>query len=98
MDTQENKTENSKDKEVDFKVDFRKIISNNRILVIAITGFIIVITLLYFIADEKSHNNFGDYFGGVLNPILAFISFIAILWTVALQRHSINLQSSSADL
>ncbi|MBR7001248.1 MAG: hypothetical protein IKI11_01085 [Neisseriaceae bacterium] len=92
MSTQEKKTENSEDKEINFKVDFSKVISNNGTLVIAITSFIIAITLLYFIADDKSHNNFGDYFGGVLNPILAFISFIAILWTVALQRHSIKLQ------
>lgn len=92
MDIQEKKTENSEDKEINFKVDFSKVISNNGTLVIAITSFIIAITLLYFIADDKSHNNFGDYFGGVLNPILAFISFIAILWTVALQRHSIKLQ------
>lgn len=98
MDTQENKTENSEDKEVDFKVDFRKIICDNKILVGVILFFMVVIAVLYLIADEKSHNNFGDYFGGVLNPILAFISFIAILWTVALQRHSINLQSKELEL
>lgn len=98
MDTQENKTENSEDKEIDFKVDFRKIICDNKILVVVILSFMAVIAELYLIADDKSYNNFGDYFGGVLNPILAFISFIAILRTVALQRDSIDLQSRELKL
>ena len=98
MNTQENKTENSEDKEIDFKVDFRKIICDNKILVVVILSFMAVIAELYLIADDKSYNNFGDYFGGVLNPILAFISFIAILWTVALQRKSIDVQSKELKL
>jgi len=28
---------------------------------------------------------FGDFFGGVLNPILAFLSFVILLYTVQLQ-------------
>lgn len=95
---QENKTENSKDKEVDFKVDFRKIIFDNKILVGVILFFMAVIAVLYFKSDSKSYNEFDDYFSGVLNPLLAFISFIAILWTVALQRYYINLQSEELRL
>lgn len=31
----------------------------------------------------------GDYFGGLLNPILAFLSFIALLWTLKLNQEEL---------
>lgn len=34
----------------------------------------------------------GDFFGGILNPILAFITFGSVLYTIWLQQDSIELQ------
>ena len=34
---------------------------------------------------------FGDFFGGVVNPILAFCSFIALLYTIHIQQNELTL-------
>ena len=34
---------------------------------------------------------FGDFLGGVLNPILAFCSFIALLYTIHIQQNELAL-------
>lgn len=44
-------------------------------------------------ADDKlmgSWGTFGDYFGGVLNPVLGFCSFMALLYTVDLQNKQLK--------
>ena len=38
----------------------------------------------------------GDFLGGVINPILSFFSFIAILYTISLQ--SKELQATRSEL
>lgn len=38
---------------------------------------------------------FGDYLGGTLNPIFGFLSFIALVWTIAIQSKQISLMQSS---
>lgn len=58
--------------------------------------FIIIILGIYFLnfefdsflfSDNKGDwGTFGDYMGGLLNPIFAFASFIALLYTIKLQR------------
>lgn len=40
----------------------------------------------------------GDFFGGILNPILAFITFGSVLYTIKLQQDSITLQQNSIEL
>ena len=83
---------NQENEKIDFKINFNEIYQDNKILFWGIINFISLVFMFYLLPIENL-NNFGDYFGGVLNPILAFVSFIAILWTVALQRHSIKLQA-----
>lgn len=40
----------------------------------------------YQISDSIEHwGQVGDFFGGVLNPVLAFASFVALLYTIKLQ-------------
>ncbi|MDO5357443.1 MAG: putative phage abortive infection protein [Conchiformibius sp.] len=67
-----------------------------------ITFFIICIPIGFYITffwntsisqDAGNWGTFGDYFGGTLNPILGFISFMALLYTIKLQRDSIELQN-----
>lgn len=88
--------EKQENEKIDFKVNFSEIINSNKAIILFILYIIFSITLFYVLEDTNDEGvnfgTFGDYFGGVLNPILGFISFIAILWTVALQRHSIKLQ------
>ena len=37
------------------------------------------------LTDQEKGGQFGDYFGGVLNPILSFFAFVAILYTLRIQ-------------
>lgn len=37
------------------------------------------------LTDQEKWGQFGDYFGGVLNPILSFFAFVAILYTLRIQ-------------
>lgn len=44
-------------------------------------------------AVEEARANwgvFGDYFGGVVNPLLGFISFIAVLYTIQMQNKQLK--------
>jgi hypothetical protein len=44
------------------------------------------------------YGQMGDFFGGMLNPILAFASFIALLYTVRIQFNQIeSVRAASAD-
>lgn len=36
--------------------------------------------------DNAVWGTFGDFFGGTLNPILAFVSFLAVIYTVGVQN------------
>ncbi len=36
--------------------------------------------------DVGKWGSVGDYFGGLLNPILAFLSFMGVLWTLKMSR------------
>lgn len=39
----------------------------------------------YALHDQEKWGQFGDYFGGILNPILSFFAFIALLVTLRIQ-------------
>jgi hypothetical protein len=39
--------------------------------------------------DHKVWSEFGSFFGGVVTPILAFFSFIALLYTIHIQRQEL---------
>lgn len=41
-------------------------------------------------SDQEIWAQFGDYFGGILNPILAFIALIALLKTIQLQSRALE--------
>ena len=53
--------------------------------------------------DQATWGQFGDYMGGTLNPLLAFLSLIALLFTVSLQTRQVQmtaeqLQNSKLEL
>jgi|GEM_PF-1841301 len=43
-----------------------------------------------FSTDPEQWGQMGDFFGGMLNPILAFASFIALLYTIRIQSNQIE--------
>lgn len=55
---------------------------------------LVVTSFIYFAENNKVElgdlGAIGDYFGGLLNPILAFASFIALLYTVNLQSKGLR--------
>jgi hypothetical protein len=48
-------------------------------------------------ASQETWGQFGDYFGGVLNPILSFFAFCALLYTVNLQLKASSEASKRHD-
>ena len=38
------------------------------------------------VADSALWGQFGDYFGGVLNPVFAFAAFLSALWAIGVQQ------------
>ena len=56
-----------------------------------------------FSSKQEVWGQFGDFVGGVSNPILSFLSLIALIFTVALQSRQLELahaelQNSKAEL
>jgi uncharacterized membrane protein len=79
------------------------------LLVVAIAVFCVVF-LAYFqefqgnlSPKQEVWGQFGDFFGGTLNPFLSFLSLIALVFTVAKQSRQLELaheelQNSKAEL
>ncbi|MCM8743160.1 putative phage abortive infection protein [Pseudomonas koreensis] len=75
--------------------------SENNLLSSALFNLIIValsVIALLFVLDiwlvnreESVAGVFGDFFGGVLNPILTFLTFLGLIVTIVVQRHDLRL-------
>ena len=50
-----------------------------------------------FIADTEKFGQFGDFIGGTLNPILAFLSFMALLYTIKIQIDELKLSREELE-
>jgi hypothetical protein len=65
------------------------------LLVLAIIGAITITTTLWWgVKDSelfKQLGPWGDFFGGFLNPILTFLTFLGVLFTIGLQKIELNL-------
>jgi len=86
-------SEQIKDKEDEIKIPFYRYIT------IAVIMIIIVLSFYFFnftggeLSLSKIHgdcNAFGDYMGGTLNPLLAFLSLIALLTTIKIQSKELR--------
>ncbi len=64
---------------------------------LALVGMFVAVFIIYFSGPSASSQHLqyfgqvGDFFGGMLNPILAFASFIALLYTIRLQSEELKL-------
>lgn len=74
-------------------------------------GVFIGVMLLFFYINKwtlpivNDENNtlsnlgtIGDYFGGLINPLLGFVSFCALLYTIRIQMQSLAKQSEELEL
>ncbi|HCU64563.1 MAG TPA: hypothetical protein DF774_02255 [Rheinheimera sp.] len=68
------------------------------ILMILLTAIISTVISVYITAGPEmdintaaKYGQMGDFFGGMLNPILAFASFIALLYTIRIQSEELRL-------
>jgi len=86
-------SEQIKDKEDEIKIPFYRYIT------IAVIMIIIVLSFYFFnftggeLSLSKIHGDwgtFGDYMGGTLNPLLAFLSLIALLTTIKIQSKELR--------
>ncbi|WP_421715687.1 putative phage abortive infection protein [Arcobacter arenosus] len=81
---------------------------NKSLKVFIIIGAIFILCVLMFYLIKFSHlgisndqaiwAQFGDYFGGVLNPVFAFLAFIALLITIKLQNEALNQSKDELEL
>jgi len=76
------------------------------VVLIRIAGiFIFCIFGIYFLNFGSlgiSNNSevwaqFGDFIGGILNPLLAFLAFIALLFTIKLQSDALNISKEELE-
>jgi hypothetical protein len=58
----------------------------------------IIILLLPYEPDERIFGQFGDFLGGTLNPILTFLTFMALLTTIILQQKELKLTRKELSL
>jgi len=66
--------------------------SNNlfRLFKLAIYITIIVFFINIFFNDFNKMGEWGDFFGGVLNPLLTFLTFMGLLITIILQQKELQ--------
>lgn len=65
---------------------------------VAAVGFIYGSHFTSLSEDHKVWGEFGSFFGGVVTPILAFCSFITLLYTVHIQRKELSLTRQELEL
>lgn len=57
-----------------------------RLFQAAITAVVLVFVINLFSIPKSSFGEWGDFFGGVLNPILTFMTFMGLLITIVIQQ------------
>lgn len=67
------------------------------IALVSVIAMFVTVFLIYFQGPNSSASHLqyfgqiGDFFGGMLNPILAFASFMALLYTIRIQSKQLDL-------
>lgn len=82
--------------------------SVRKLLLVALIPFAIC-TLTYFVRfcivlklpispNQGDWGTFGDFVGGILNPIYAFLAFVGVVYTVLLQKDQIEIMKTQQKL
>lgn len=61
-----------------------------RLFQAAIAAFLIVLTINLFAINKSNFGEWGDFFGGVLNPIFTFLTFMGLLITIVIQKKELR--------
>lgn len=61
------------------------------ILVIATIMIVVVFSYNVYVFDEGKFGEFGDFFGGLLNPIFTFLTLFGLIVTIVIQRQELRL-------
>ena len=61
-----------------------------RLFQFALYASLVVFTINLFSLGKSSFGEWGDFFGGVLNPILTFLTFMGLLITIILQQSELK--------
>jgi hypothetical protein len=68
------------------------------VLVVVLGAYILNFSPIFSVSDDpQAWGHFGDYVGGITNPILAFLSFAALLLTILLQARQLELSSKQLE-
>lgn len=105
----EQKKENNKPKEDENSNFIRKLFWGAISVFIGVTLLFFYINNWAFPTVNVTSNNdssntlsnlgtIGDYFGGLINPLLGFVSFCALLYTIQIQMKSLAKQSEELEL
>ncbi|MFA7350962.1 MAG: hypothetical protein WC009_09385 [Methylotenera sp.] len=68
------------------------------ITIMAIYSYLNSVEGEFFPKKREELGQFGDYFGGTLNPIFGFASFIALLLTIFYQSKELKLSRTELEL
>jgi hypothetical protein len=66
--------------------------------IVSITGFYIGHWGYHPATSHSTWAEFGDFYGGVMNPFLSLAAFIALLYTLHIQVSELNISSSELKL
>jgi hypothetical protein len=61
-----------------------------RIFIAALAAIVIVFLATLLLGTQGESGQWGDFFGGFLNPILTFITFMGVLVTIVLQQRELK--------
>lgn len=79
-------------------------LSNINLPLLSLAGLLVPTLVFIILILNKGDNNinaslgqYGDFFGGFSNPLLTFLTFLGVLYTVYLQREALNVTKNEAN-
>lgn len=78
-----------------------------KLFALGFVGFVIVTSAIGFYAktfgtdileDYEKWGQFGDFLGGTTNPVLAFLTFLGVLWTISITYEQFNNEKSRQEI
>jgi len=78
-----------------------------KLFALAFIGLVFVVAAIGFYAktfgtdileDQEKWGQFGDFLGGTTNPLLAFLTFLGVLWTISITYEQFYNQKTRQDI
>ena len=88
----------SKKNNLDFIGNYKTYAIVAIIFTIWLFGFLMYMQFNYTLEVVTDFGEIGDFFGGMLNPILAFIAFLALLKTIEIQSKELKTSNKALEL